>query len=156
MAEKPIQIKYELRYKWLDEEIHGPAQWSEGASGFDLYADISTTIIPQRFETITIGTGLYLEMPKGVEGQVRTRSSMARKGFVTAGGIGTIDSDYRGEVSVILMWVAPQLQTLPAIEPGQRIAQIVFAKVAQIELLPEYIDTTNSERGENGFGSTGE
>jgi dUTP pyrophosphatase len=99
-----------------------------------------------------VGTGLYLEMPLGMEAQVRPRSGLALKHGVTVlNAPGTVDSDYRGEIRIIL---ANHGNEDFKIEPGDRVAQMVFASVIQVALEPadELCDT---ERSSGGFGSTG-
>jgi len=131
-----------------------PRYQSEGSSGADLHADIpeqqAITIQPGRWERIP--TGLRLEIPPGYEAQVRPRSGLSfRHGIALLNAPGTIDSDYRGEVQVILI----NLGREPfEIRRGTRIAQIVFAPVVRADF---YLQETlsRSERGEGGFGSTG-
>lgn len=131
-----------------------PRYQSEDASGADLHADIpeqqAITIQPGRWERIP--TGLRLEIPPGYEAQVRPRSGLSfRHGIALLNAPGTIDSDYRGEVQVILI----NLGREPfEIRRGTRIAQIVFAPVVRADFhLQETL--SRSERGEGGFGSTG-
>ncbi len=128
-----------------------PQYMSAGASGFDLRAWIEkpVTINPGRWALIP--TGIHLEIPEGFEVQVRPRSGLATKGITVLNTPGTIDSDYRGEVKVILINLSHEPYT---VKPGERIAQAVLAKVykADFELAEEL---TRTERGEGGFGSTG-
>lgn len=131
-----------------------PRYQSAGSSGADLHADIPEqqpiTIAPGRWERIP--TGLRLEIPEGYEAQVRPRSGLSSTHGVTIlNAPGTIDSDYRGEVQVILI----NLGSEPfEVKRGTRIAQIVFAPVVQADF---HLQRTlsRSERGEGGFGSTG-
>ena len=99
-----------------------------------------------------IPTGLYMQIPEGFEGQVRPRSGLAAKRGVTVLNTpGTIDADYRGEIKVILVNLSSEPFT---VEPGERIAQMVFARHETAEwMLVDELDST--ERGEGGFGSTG-
>ena len=131
-----------------------PRYQSPGSSGADLHADIPEqqpiTISPGKWERIP--TGLRLQIPHGYEAQVRPRSGLSSTHGVTIlNAPGTIDSDYRGEVQVVLI----NLGNEPfRITRGTRIAQIVFAPVVQAEFqLQESLN--RSERGEGGFGSTG-
>jgi len=129
-----------------------PRYMSAAAAGLDLAAAIDqpTTLAPG--ERGAIGTGLALAIPEGYEGQVRPRSGMAlQTGVTVANAPGTIDSDYRGELKVILV----NLGNAPvSIEPGQRIAQLVIAPVTRAELV-EVEELPQSDRGAGGFGSTG-
>lgn len=132
-----------------DNEL--PMRMSEGASGFDLYASIDTVL--QQDEIRVVPTGIAIEIPAGYEGQVRARSSLAVRGVMLTNGVGTIDSDYRGEIGVILT----NLTTTPfVIEAGDRIAQLVIVKLPEVTLeeVP-YIELTETDRGFKGFGSTG-
>jgi dUTP pyrophosphatase len=121
-------------------------------------------------DTIEIGygrsaffnTGIAVEFPVGYEGQVRGRSSLAKKGFVTCGGVGTCDSDYRGSIGVALMWAGqpgsegktPATETV--IAAGDRIAQLVIVPVPRIALEEvAYEDLKQTARGSGGFGSSG-
>jgi dUTP pyrophosphatase len=131
-----------------------PAYQSAGAAGLDLVAAVPheqpVTIAPGLFATIP--TGIALALPAGTEGQVRPRSGLAaRHGVTVLNAPGTIDSDYRGEVCVILINHAMEPF---CIERGMRIAQLVIAPVASVHIrLVERLDET--ARGSAGFGSTG-
>ena len=112
----------------------------------------SETAMIESGSVAAVGTGLYLEIPEGYEGQVRPRSGLALKHGVTIlNAPGTIDSDYRGELRVIL--INHGRETFH-IEPGDRVAQIVFAPVTQMEI-EEADELGGSERASRGFGSTG-
>jgi dUTP pyrophosphatase len=131
-----------------------PRYHSRGSSGADLHADIpegkTVTIRPGRWELVP--TGLRLEIPPGYEAQVRPRSGLsASHGVTVLNTPGTIDSDYRGEIRVILI----NLGREPfEVARGLRIAQLVFTPVVQADFrLQESL--SRSERGEGGFGSTG-
>jgi len=129
-----------------------PAYQTPGAAGLDLYANLPHPHILRPGERISIPTGLYLEIPSGWEAQIRPRSGLAlHHGITLLNSPGTIDSDYRGEIQVILINLGHQPFT---IEPGMRIAQMVFCPVAraQWEVTPLL---SPSERGEGGFGHTG-
>lgn len=118
----------------------------------DLRAAVSDDLILQPDARLAIPTGLVLEIPEGFEGQVRPRSGLALKhGITCLNSPGTIDWDYRGEVKVILI----NLGTEPfTIMRGMRIAQLVIAPVARVEII-EISKLTATERGTGGFGSTG-
>lgn len=131
-----------------------PAFQTPGSAGMDVCANF-----PHPIECITLNpgkilripTGIYLEIPIGYECQVRSRSGLAYQGICVANSPGTIDSDYRGEVLVLLI----NHGDIPVtINHGDRIAQLVFNKIEQPELeLVEELSST--DRGEGGFGSTG-
>ena len=134
----------------LTPEAQIPEQATPGASGFDLVAISEATMLPGA--RALIRTGLSISMPRGLEGQIRPRSGLAlKKGVTVLNAPGTIDSDYRGEVGVILVNLG---QVPVTILPGDRIAQIVFARVSTpVTTLSPELDKT--ERGSGGFGSTG-
>lgn len=129
-----------------------PSPASPGSSGFDLRAALPETAVLGPGERLLVPTGLVLEIPAGWEGQVRPRSGLAlRHGIGVVNAPGTIDSDYRGELAVILI----NLGTAPfPIQRGDRIAQLVIAPVARIEW-EEAESLGESERGAGGFGSSG-
>lgn len=129
-----------------------PRYQTDGAAGMDLHAAIDYAILLAPGERRAIPTGLILEIPSGYEGQIRPRSGLALKHGVTVlNAPGTIDSDYRGEVAVILINHGTEPFT---IERGDRVAQIVFAPVVRAELV-ETSETSETHRGIGGFGSTG-
>ncbi|WP_077367543.1 dUTP diphosphatase [Anaerosalibacter sp. Marseille-P3206] len=129
-----------------------PEYKTEGSAGLDLYANIKETMILKPFERVLVPTGIYLSIPIGYEAQVRARSGLALKhGITLANGIGTIDSDYRGEIKVILINLGNEDFK---INRGDRIAQLVFLKYETISLVEvESLDETS--RGDGGFGHTG-
>ena len=120
-----------------------------GSAGMDLYANESVTLQP--FKPTIVKTGISIAVPQGYEAQVRCRSSVARLGLIVANGIGTIDSDYRGEIGVILTNIN---ETPFPIAKGDRIAQLVIAKYERAEW-QEVETLSETERGDGGFGSTG-
>ncbi len=123
-----------------------------GASGMDVRANISESINIEPLGRALIKTGLFLEMEIGLECQVRPRSGMAlKKGITVLNTPGTVDADYRGEVGVILVNLSNETVT---IEDGERVAQLVFCQVEQVQLL-EVGALNESTRGAGGFGSTG-
>jgi len=129
-----------------------PAYETIGSAGLDIRAFIEESLTLNPFERKLIKTGLFLEIPVGYEAQVRPRSGFALKNGVTVLNTpGTIDADYRGEVGVILINLS---QEKVEIHSGDRIAQLVFAKVEQAEWT-EVETLSETERGEGGFGSTG-
>lgn len=129
-----------------------PAYETENSAGMDLRANLESSVSIPPLGRFLCPTGLFMAIPKGYEGQVRPRSGLALKhGLGVANSPGTIDSDYRGEVKVILINLSNETFIL---ENGERIAQMVFAKCEQAELEEvEVLDET--ERGEGGFGHTG-
>jgi dUTP diphosphatase len=129
-----------------------PSHASAGSAGFDLRAAIGEEVVLRPGERLLVPTGLVLEIPPGWEGQVRPRSGLAlRHGIGVANAPGTIDSDYRGEVAVILI----NLGESPFIlRRGDRVAQLVISPVETVEW--EEAETfEESGRGDSGFGSTG-
>lgn len=129
-----------------------PSYATNGASGMDLRANLDEDLVIKSGEIELVPTGIFMEIPEGYEGQVRARSGLALKyGISLPNGIGTIDSDYRGELKVILINHGKEDFV---IKNGDRIAQIVFIKYEKAELeIVEYLEDT--ERSEGGFGSTG-
>jgi dUTP pyrophosphatase len=129
-----------------------PAYHSAGAAGMDLLADIERTIALGPLERCAVPTGIAIEIPPGYEGQVRPRSGRAlREGLTLLNTPGTIDSDYRGEIQVIVVNLGREPVS---IEPGDRIAQLVIAPVARVELV-EVEELDDTHRGGGGFGHTG-
>ena len=129
-----------------------PEYETEGAAGMDLkaYLEEPVTIMPG--ERKLIPTGLYLEIEQGYEVQIRARSGLAlKKGICLANGIGTIDSDYRGEVGVILMNAGDEAF---AVNDGDRIAQMVVLKYEKAEII-RADELSETDRGSGGFGHTG-
>lgn len=129
-----------------------PQYATAGSAGMDLRADITAPLELQPLERKLIPTGLFMEIPMGYEGQVRPRSGLAvNKGLTCLNTPGTIDSDYRGEVKVLLVNLSNETQT---IGPADRIAQIVFVKIeiADVTLAEEL---NHTERAAGGFGHTG-
>jgi dUTP pyrophosphatase len=133
------------------EDLPLPSYATEGAAGLDLRAALAGRLVLGPGERALVPTGLRFAVPAGYEAQVRPRSGLAlRHGIVLPNSPGTIDSDYRGEVQVILWNAGPEPF---AIERGDRIAQLVIAPVAHVELEESALDET--PRGAGGFGSTG-
>lgn len=129
-----------------------PEYKTSGSAGLDLKANIDLPIELKPFQRALVPTGLYISIPEGFEAQIRGRSGLAlNHGISLANGIGTIDSDYRGEIGVILINFSNKDYI---INQGDRIAQMVFIKYEKIELIEvEKLDTTS--RGEGGFGHSG-
>ena len=129
-----------------------PFYETEGSAGMDLRAYLKEPVTLKPGKRILVPTGLYIELPVGYEAQIRARSGLAiKKGIGLVNGIGTIDSDYRGEIGVILInWGEEDF----IIENGDRIAQMVIAKYERIEW-EESVELSETERGSGGFGHTG-
>jgi dUTP pyrophosphatase len=133
------------------EDLPLPSYASAGAAGLDLRAAVRAPLVVAPGERVLVPTGLRIAVPAGYEAQIRPRSGLAlRHGILLPNAPGTIDSDYRGEVQVIL-WNAGAEPF--AIARGDRIAQLVIAPVARVELDEVALDETR--RGSGGFGSTG-
>lgn len=129
-----------------------PAYETADSAGMDLRAHLGEPAILAPGERALIPSGLRVEIPPGHEGQVRPRSGLAlKRGLTVLNAPGTIDADYRGDVGVILINLSPEDQR---IDPGDRIAQLVFAPVTRAELV-EVEELEESARGTGGFGSTG-
>jgi dUTP pyrophosphatase len=129
-----------------------PKYETEGSAGMDIRANIETPIVLKPLERVLVPTGLFIELPQGYEAQIRPRSGLAaKKGLSIPNAPGTIDSDYRGEIKVIVINLSNEEQI---IEPAERVAQMVIAKYEQVnfELVESLSDTS---RGVGGFGSTG-
>ncbi len=129
-----------------------PTYTTQGSSGMDLRAFLDNSEVLDPMQIKAISTGLFVELPLGYEGQVRPRSGLALKqGLTVLNTPGTIDSDYRGEIKVILINLSGEEQE---IKPGERIAQLVVQKVDRVQL--KLVDKLQeSDRGEGGFGHTG-
>ncbi len=147
----PIQIPIQ-RVGAHSQEIPLPTYMTEHASGMDLYAACEKEILLNPVERTLVPTGLAIAIPPGYEAQIRPRSGLALKqGITCLNTPGTIDADYRGEVKVILI----NLGAEPAlIKRGDRIAQMVIQKVEKISW-QETDQLPSTDRGLNGFGSTG-
>lgn len=143
-----VQIKTLPHYEGLPLPSYG----TDGAACMDIYAAIDTPITLQPLERKIIPAGFSVAIPDGYEIQVRSRSGNAIKmGLMIANGIGTIDSDYRGEMGVIVINANPEAVT---IERGFKMAQICIQPVYQIQW--DKVDELNdTARGSGGFGSTG-
>ena len=141
-----------VKVKKLDPKASLPTYGSAEAAGADLYACLNEPVTIEPGKTAWIGTGIALEVPKGCAGLVYARSSLGvKRGLAPANKVGVIDSDYRGEIRVVLLNHGQEVQT---IEHGERIAQFIITPV----LTPAYeeaAELSDTERGVQGFGSTG-
>lgn len=142
-----------MQVKVINKSNHSlPAYETIASAGLDVRANITESIELKPLERILVKTGLFLEIPVGFECQVRPRSGLAYKNGVSVlNSPGTIDADYRGEVGVILINMSNEIFV---VENGERIAQLVFAKVEQAEW-QEVSKLSSTDRGSSGFGSTG-
>ena len=141
-----------LKIEKLPQNTILPEYKTEGAAGMDLCAAISEPMELKPLERKLVPTGLKIELEHGYEAQVRPRSGLSIKhGITLINCVGTIDEDYRGEVCVPIVNISNETYT---IQPDERIAQMVIARVeqAKLEVVTELTETT---RGEGGFGSTG-
>ncbi|MCB0461651.1 MAG: dUTP diphosphatase [Flavobacteriaceae bacterium] len=142
-----------MNIKIINKSNHDLPHYETIASaGMDLRANLSESRTLKPLERSIVGTGLFIELPIGVEAQVRPRSGLAaKKGITVLNAPGTIDADYRGEIGVILVNLSNEDFT---IQNGERIAQLVIAKHERAEW-DEVNVLSETERGEGGFGSTG-
>jgi dUTP pyrophosphatase len=152
-GELPIRCVLTLPNAKLPRRAH------EGDSGMDLYAPEDVVLQPgiPRF----VDTGVVLELPRGYEGQIRSRSGLTKQGVTACSGLGTVDSSYRGNIGVTLLW-----HTQPGnggedtwtLEAGSRIAQLVIMPVPRVELVEvESVEQlSKTERSDKGFGSSGQ
>lgn len=123
-----------------------------GSAGMDIRANLSEPITLEPLDRKVIPTGLFIELPLGYEAQIRPRSGLSfKRGLSLPNTPGTIDSDYRGEIGVIMINLSKETQV---IEHGERVAQMVIAKHERIDWVSAEL-LENSERGAGGFGSTG-
>lgn len=143
----PVQIKIVNRSPYPL-----PHYSTEGSSGMDLRAHLQESVVLQSLERYLVPTGLFIELPQGYEAQVRPRSGLAiKQGLTCLNSPGTVDSDYRGEIKVVLVNLSTEEQL---IQPGERIAQLVIQQVEkaawqEVDVLEE------TARSSGGFGSTG-
>lgn len=129
-----------------------PEYASQGSAGLDLRAFIPSAITLQPLERVAVPTGLYIELPEGYEAQIRPRSGLALKsGLTVLNSPGTIDSDYRGEIKVILINLSNEEFV---INNGDRICQMVIAKHEHAEFV-QVTEISDTERGNGGFGHSG-
>lgn len=142
-----------MKINIINKSNHALPNYETSASaGMDLRANLSESRTLKPLERTVVGTGLFIELPIGVEAQVRPRSGLAaKKGITVLNAPGTIDADYRGEIGVILVNLSNEEFE---IVNGERIAQLVIAKHDRAEWIA--VETlSETERGEGGFGSTG-
>jgi len=142
-----------MQVKIINRSKHAlPAYETSASAGMDVRANLDDSIELKPLERALVKTGLFMEIPVGFECQVRPRSGLAlKKGITVLNSPGTVDADYRGEVGVILINLSNETFV---VEDGERIAQLVFAEVAQAEWT-QVEELTETDRGAGGFGSTG-
>lgn len=129
-----------------------PQYATEGAAGMDLRANITEAVMLQSLERYLVPTGIFIALPPDYEAQVRPRSGLAiKQGITCLNSPGTVDSDYRGEIKVVLVNLSGDTQL---IHPGERIAQLVIQKVEKAEWQP-VLELDETTRSSGGFGSTG-
>ena len=146
--------RVEIKVKRLSgyEDILLPAYESNGSSGMDIRAAVTHEVLLKPGEIRLVPTGLAVSVPRGYEGQIRPRSGLALKyGIGMINSPGTIDSDYRGEIGIIVMNWGQRPFT---IRRGDRIAQMVITRVYRAQLI-EVNDLDSTRRGEGGFGHSG-
>ena len=141
-----------LKVKKVKENANIPEYKTEGSSGMDLCAANENIIIIPPFKRVFIPTGIAIELPMGYEAQIRPRSGLSSKhGITLVNCVGTIDSDYRGEIIVPLINLSEEAYS---INPGERIAQMVISKYERVGIT-EVVELSPTHRGTGGFGSTG-
>jgi dUTP pyrophosphatase len=129
-----------------------PEYQTSGSAGLDLRAELTAPVSLEPLERKLIPTGLFIALPEGYEAQIRPRSGLSfKRGLTLVNAVGTIDSDYRGELMIPLINLSKEVQT---IEDGERIAQMIIAQYQQVHLIQ--VDILNeTERGAGGFGHSG-
>jgi len=141
-----------IEFAKLNSEAIIPTQGSPQAAGWDLYA-LEKTIVKRNTSSM-IKTGLAIAIPLGWEGQIRCRSSLGKKGMIMPNGIGTIDSDYRGELMVLATWIGEGDEFI--VQKGERVAQLLFSRVPSVKFVERDFEQLGStDRGTGGFGSSG-
>ena len=141
-----------VNFARMHPDAQAPAQGTTEAAGWDLRALEETTV--RRGKTERIRTGLAVAIPNGWEGQIRSRSSLGAKGMIMPNGVGTIDSDYRGELMILATWIGEGDSITLA--KGERIAQLLIAPVPLTTFTEvDFQELSETDRGEGGFGSSG-
>jgi dUTP pyrophosphatase len=140
-----------VKIKKINPSAILPEYKTDHSSGADLYACLEKECVVKPMETLLVPTGIAMEIPEGYEGQVRPRSGLALQGIILPNSPGTIDSDYRGEIKVLIMNLGGKSFR---ISPRDRIAQIVFQKIHKAGFTP-VMELQETGRGPGGFGSTG-
>lgn len=131
---------------------HLPKYTTAGSAGMDLRANLESSVIVQPLERYLVPTGIFIQLPEGYEAQIRPRSGLSiKKGITLVNAVGTIDSDYTGEIKLPIINLSNEPYT---IEDGERLAQMVITRYEKITWQEVNI-LDKTERGEGGFGSTG-
>jgi dUTP pyrophosphatase len=147
-----MTLPVRIEWKRLSPLARIPAYQTSLAAGMDVHAAITEPMLLEPNRVVLVPTGFALAIPEGFEAQVRPRSGLSTKHGVTVPNApGTIDADYRGEVMVALINLGREDFT---VEPGMRVAQLVFAPVARADIA-DVAELSPTERGTGGFGSTG-
>ncbi|MFM1883077.1 MAG: hypothetical protein RJA05_1486 [Planctomycetota bacterium] len=147
-----MNLPVRIEWKRLSPLARIPAYQTSLAAGMDVHAAITEPMLLEPNRVVLVPTGFALAIPEGFEAQVRPRSGLSTKHGVTVPNApGTIDADYRGEVMVALINLGRSDFT---VEPGMRVAQLVFAPVARADIA-EVVELSSTQRGTGGFGSTG-
>jgi len=147
-----MNLPVRIEWKRLSSLARIPAYQTSLAAGMDVHAAITEPMLLEPNRVVLVPTGFALAIPEGFEAQVRPRSGLSTKyGVTVPNAPGTIDADYRGEVMVALINLG---RSDFMIEPGMRVAQLVFAPVARADIT-EVSELSPTERGTGGFGSTG-
>lgn len=142
-----------MKYKRLTDNAKVPTKADEGSAGYDLYGNNTYSIEIQPHKTVKVGTGICMETPRGTMAAIFARSGIATKrGLRPANCVGVVDPSYRGEIIVALHNDTDETQW---IEPGERIAQLVFLSFGTILNWEEVDELSETERGTGGFGSSG-
>jgi dUTP pyrophosphatase len=129
-----------------------PEYETKGSVGLDLRAHLQEPVMMKPLQRALIPTGLYIELPDGHEAQIRPRSGLAlKKGLTCLNSPGTVDSDYRGELKIIMINLSNETTV---VNTGERIAQLIISKIERVKL-HEVDELSETERGEGGFGHTG-
>jgi len=141
-----------VRFVRMHKDAVLPAQSRKGDAGFDLYAVLDKPLVMPCFTPTAVSTGWKIAIPEDFEGQVRPRSGLAKRGVTVANSPGTVDSNYRGELIVLLVNNTDSMHT---VKNGDRIAQLLIKPVPVVDIaeVDSFDDETN--RGEDGFGSSG-
>ena len=148
MSRKQVLVNFAR----IQPDAQVPTQGTAEAAGWDLRALEETTV--RKGQTERIRTGLAVAIPTGWEGQIRSRSSLGAKGMIMPNGVGTIDSDYRGELMILATWIGEGESITLA--KGERVAQLLIAPVPLTTFREVDIqELSKTERGEGGFGSSG-
>lgn len=142
-----------MKYKRFTNNAKVPTRADDGSAGYDLYGNNTYQIEILPHKTVQVGTGIAMETPRGTMGAIFARSGIATKrGLRPANCVGVIDPSYRGEIIVALHNDTDEPQY---VEPGERIAQLVFLSFGTILNWEEVDELSETERGDGGFGSSG-